>query len=58
MRELAKKKADKEQCCAMQKKKAEQKANQLAGKETDSKDEFEPWANPLVSIFTSIPIIL
>ena len=33
----------------MRKKKAEQKANQQAGKETDSDDEFESRPNPLVS---------
>lgn len=40
----------------MRKKKAAQKANQLAGKETDSEDEFEPRGNPLVSAFLSICI--
>jgi len=44
-------KADKEEGRAIRKKKALQKANQQAGIGTDSENEFEPRANPLVSQF-------
>ena len=50
-RERAKMKADKEERRAIRKKKAIQKANQQAGIGTDSDDEFEPRANPSVSLF-------
>lgn len=40
----------------MRQKKAEQKANQLAGKETDSDNKFETRPTPSVSLFFSISI--
>ena len=39
---------------ALRKKKVFQKANEKAGKETDSKHEFEPWVNPTASFFIII----
>jgi hypothetical protein len=53
---MAKTKADKDERHAYRKKKAVQKANQQAGLETDSDDEFEPRANTLVILFFSISI--
>ena len=48
---MAKKKADKDERRAKRKKRAAQKANQQAGMELDSEDEFEARDNPLVSLF-------
>lgn len=48
---MAKKKADKDERRAKRKKRAAQKANQRAGMESDSEDEFEARDNPLVSLF-------
>ena len=47
---MAKKKAEKEQRRAARKRKAAQKANQQAGIPTDSKDDFAPRDNPMVSL--------
>ena len=46
--ELEQQKANKEECREICKKKALQKANQQAGIATDSKEDFQPWANPSV----------
>ena len=51
---MANKKVENKARHALHKKKAAQKANQQAGKETDTEDEFEPWANPSISPFSSI----
>ena len=53
---MAKKKADKDERRAKHKKRAAQKANQQAGMESDSEDEFEERDNPLVSLFVSIGV--
>ena len=44
-------KAEVEEHRALRKKKALQRANEKAGKETNSKDEFEPRANPTASFY-------
>ena len=48
---MANKKVEKEARHALHKKKAAQKANQQAGKETDTEDEFEAQPNPSISPF-------
>ena len=44
-------KAEVEERQAVCKKKALQRANEKAGKETESEDEFEPRANPTASFY-------
>lgn len=51
-REDAMLKAEQEECCALRKKKANQKAKQQAGIETGSEDEFQPRANPSVCLLS------
>jgi hypothetical protein len=53
---MARLKAEKEERGAIRKKKAVQKANQQAGLGSDSDDEFEQRANPIVFLFFLIII--
>ena len=54
--EAAKLKAEQKEHRALCKKKALQKANQQAGLEPGSEEEFQPWANPSVCLLSFLDL--